>query len=734
MLKQSKSVNTANGRKLTFKPFKKPVKGLPDGFEEATWAKLQAAVRAVHNKEPVSTSLEELYKAVEDMCHHKMAESLYARLQKECDAHIASQIQRLASSSTADPVLFLDQVGAVWDDMCRQMLTIRQVFTFLDRSFVVAAPGVRSLFDMGLQQFRTHLEARPQVGEKLQRGLLQQIQTERRGDAINRQLLTNLLRMLSSLGIYSTAFEAPFLEETTQFFQEEGRRLMEELDPAGYLLHCERRLREELMRRRECLAEGTEPPLQEAVEAQLVAAHLAALLDRGFPTLVAARRLDDLARLYNLADRVDMLDPVRFAFRDHIKATGTALVMDKDKDGEMVQGLLDMKAAMDAVLQQSFEGDPDFGNTLKEAFEAFINQRQNKPAELIAKFIDAELKSGKKGQTEDQLEATLDRVLILFRYISGKDVFEAFYKKDLAKRLLLGRSASTDAEKGMIAKLKAQCGAQFTSKLEGMFKDVDLSRDIVSSFRSSTAAQARIPQGVDMNINIMTAGYWPTYPVVDAKLPAELNEYQQVFKDFYLDKHQGRRLVWHNSLGTCLLKAHFQKGPKELSVSLFQTVVLSLFNDADRLGFTDIAAATGIEDRELRRTLQSLACGKWRVLTKEPKGRDVNDGDTFVFNAGFSAQLYRIKINSIQMRETVEENTKTNEQVVQDRQHQIDAAIVRIMKTRKTLSHALLVSELLVQLKFPIRTQDMKKRIESLIDREFLARDSANSNVYQYLA
>lgn len=67
----------------------------------------------------------------------------------------------------------------------------------------------------------------------------------------------------------------------------------------------------------------------------------------------------------------------------------------------------------------------------------------------------------------------------------GKDVFEAFYKKDLAKRLLLGRSASSDAEKAMIGKLKAECGAQFTSKLEGMFKDTDLSRDIMASFRSS---------------------------------------------------------------------------------------------------------------------------------------------------------------------------------------------------------------------------------------------------------
>ena len=37
---------------------------------------------------------------------------------------------------------------------------------------------------------------------------------------------------------------------------------------------------------------------------------------------------------------------------------------------------------------------------------------------------------------------------------AGKDVFEAFYKKDLAKRLLLGKSASFDAEKSMLLKLK----------------------------------------------------------------------------------------------------------------------------------------------------------------------------------------------------------------------------------------------------------------------------------------
>lgn len=68
-------------------------------------------------------------------------------------------------------------------------------------------------------------------------------------------------------------------------------------------------------------------------------------------------------------------------------------------------------------------------------------------------------------------------------------------------------------------------------------------------------------------------------------------------------------------------------------------------------------------------------------------------------------------------------------QVLQDRQYQIDAALVRIMKTRKTLSHKLLVAEALQQLKFPLKAADLKKRIESLIDREYLARDASDANV-----
>lgn len=83
----------------------------------------------------------------------------------------------------------------------------------------------------------------------------------------------------------------------------------------------------------------------------------------------------------------------------------------------MVALLLQLKIALDSIWVESFARSESFGNALKEAFESFINQRANKPAELIAKFIDGELRMGNKGQTEEELEATLDRALILFRYI-----------------------------------------------------------------------------------------------------------------------------------------------------------------------------------------------------------------------------------------------------------------------------------------------------------------------------
>ncbi len=52
------------------------------------------------------------------------------------------------------------------------------------------------------------------------------------------------------------------------------------------------------------------------------------------------------------------------------------------------------------------------------------------------------------------MEDTLNQVMVVFKYIEDKDVFQKFYSKMLAKRLVQHMSASDDAEASMISKLK----------------------------------------------------------------------------------------------------------------------------------------------------------------------------------------------------------------------------------------------------------------------------------------
>lgn len=83
-----------------------------------------------------------------------------------CDAHIARQLQQLADSETSSSAAFLERVNECWQDHCSQMLTIRSIFLYLDRTYVIADSSVKSIFDLGLQLFRMHLATHPQVCAK----------------------------------------------------------------------------------------------------------------------------------------------------------------------------------------------------------------------------------------------------------------------------------------------------------------------------------------------------------------------------------------------------------------------------------------------------------------------------------------------------------------------------------------------------------------------------------------
>lgn len=47
---------------------------------------------------------------------------------------------------------------------------------------------------------------------------------------------------------------------------------------------------------------------------------------------------------------------------------------------------------------------------------------------------------------------------------------------------------------------------------------------------------------MELNVNILTMGYWPNYPVMEVNMPPEMVNYQQIFTKFYLAKHCNRKL------------------------------------------------------------------------------------------------------------------------------------------------------------------------------------------------
>ena len=91
--------------------------------------------------------------------------------------------------------------------------------------------------------------------------------------------------------------------------------------------------------------------------------------------------------------------------------------------------------------------------------------------------------------------------MVVFKYIEDKDVFQKFYSKMLAKRLVQHMSASDDAEASMISKLKQACGFEYTNKLQRMFQDVGVSKDLNTTFVKHLQ-EAKAQLDIDFQIQV----------------------------------------------------------------------------------------------------------------------------------------------------------------------------------------------------------------------------------------
>ena len=370
-------------------------------------------------------------------------------------------------------------------------MTVRSVFFYLDRSYLISSDEP-TLEDMCRSQFRHYVLYQDGLKTVVLRAVCNLVDDARNGarDPSHESTLRDAIRMTHDLVVYTADLEPALLMASTLYFQRWADEESSTRGLASYVERCGRLTEGEKTRcdlfafdgstRRELLAALEDQVLRRKIDFLVDVDQLSNVLDAEATTV--------LKLLYGLLQRVRCEKRLQKPWETYIKSTGTNILNGGGRSSDTVVQLLELKTKVDRIWKSALHRHEGLGLLLRESFASFINERppgaaaasatQASPGEMIAKYIDTLMRGGVKaippslstlggnavdgnreldtmtGDEDAEIGWQLDQALDLFRFIEGKDVFEAFYKRDLARRLLMGRSASADAERSMLTKLR----------------------------------------------------------------------------------------------------------------------------------------------------------------------------------------------------------------------------------------------------------------------------------------
>jgi len=668
----------------------------------------------------------------------------------------------------------LQYYNTSWQRSITAMKYVTHIFEYLNRHWIKreADDGKKEVYEvytLALVIWRDNM-FQP-IQERLKEALLSLIESERNGDQINTSLVQGVIHAYVNLGlnkdkpkeatlqVYKEYFEEKFFQATETYYTIESAQFIATNSVAEYMKKVETRLGEETRRVQQYLHQSSEPDLTKLCEKVLIEKHVETIWNE-FQNLLEDDKIDDLTRMYALLSRIPRgLEPLRTTLEKHVQTIGLQAVQTNASQAIndpkiYVETLLKVFKKYNELVTGAFRSDSGFVASLDKACRRFINENavttaaksSSKSPELLARFTDLLLKKSAKNPEEGEMEQLLNDVMVVFKYIEDKDVFQTFYSKMLAKRLIHATSASEDLESSMIGKLKSTCGYEYTSKLQRMFTDMSLSRELLDRFKSHLDAQNTSLDaalgGIDFTVLVLATGSWPLQPpATNFSIPKELQGCESLFQNFYQGTYNGRKLNWLHQLSKGEIRTRYLPSAKTgytFQASTYQIGILLQFNEdgVDSMTTEEIQIATQLTDSVLKTTLLSLV--KTKVISMDPpnEDEDITKSHKFFLNKQFKNKKTKVQINVPVPQQVKEDNDSTHKTVEEDRKLQIQAAIVRIMKMRKRLQHGNLMSEVIAQLqtRFKPKVAVIKKCIDILIEKEYLQRVEGQKDMYSYVA
>lgn len=712
----------------------------------------------------------DIYSMLYNMCTqrppHNYSEQLYTRHGETIYNYLNDKV--LPALQTKHGEALLVELVKRGKNHMLMVKWLKLFFAYLDR-YHVKYYSLPTLGESGLLKFKELIF--DNVKESVTQAVLTLVNEERDGATVDQSLIKGAIDIYIEMGmerldVYRTDFEDHYLQSSSDYYGQKAAIWLQNDSTPNYLIKAEKAFQDEKQRVLRYLNPETESKITETVTREVLSNQEDELLNKegsGCRALMINDMKDDLARMYRMFSGIpDGLLPMALIFKAYIIECGNGKISERTsrlaaleaegkkesaEDSEFVQALLKMHSRFFDLIQVCFDEAASFHRSLKEAFQEIVNKTTGKhgTADLVSSYCDSILKTSGVQMTEKELEETLDKLVQLISYLHDKDIFAEHYRGLFAKRLLNQRSASDQMERHIIGKLKTMQGAQYTAKLEGMLSDLSVGKKIAEDFKSCFAEKAASTglSKMKFEVQVLTFGHWPTYPNPVVDIPNVLTRCQEIYRSFYAGHEGGgesKKLDWYHTLGNCDVSGRFAKGTYVLDVTPLQAIILMQFAEGPaKRAFGSIKDATKLEVEVLKRVLHSLSCGKFKILKKteaegndaDPKkaARKVFEDDSFEFNAGFQSKTRNFRVPMASLDDT----GNVRKRVDEDRGQQIEACIVRVMKARKTLGHQQLVSEVLNQLQsFRPAPAMIKQKIEGLIERDYLERESGSS--YKYLA